>query len=316
MIAKMDDDPPDVAPAGSHDAPQPRSEALAPVAAELYGLGLAEFTAERDARARQARESGDRELAAQIKALRRPTLAAWLANQLVRAHPEDVGPLLALGAALRAATEQLDGQELRDLSVQQRRVVAALVAQARALAHAAGQRVSVDAERGLEDTLLAVLADPAAADAFAAGQLTAGVSPSGFPGTVAPEPRDGARPPGRGPRPHPGARVAAAQSDVDAAAAANAEAQVVLAGAVEAATRAAADADMAAARVTQLRVQLEESMRARAEADRIEGRARAARVDAERRALVAQQALADARQRVRAALEASHGGCTGREIRR
>lgn len=276
----------------------PGDQPLAAVAGELYGLGLSEFTAARDARARKARESGDRELAAQIKALRRPTLVAWLCNQLVRAHPDELGPLLALGAALRAATEQLDGRQLRELSVQQRTVVAALVAQARTLAHAAGQPVSADVERGLEDTVLAVLADPVAAEAFAAGQLTTGLRPSGFAGIPAPAPPGGTRPLVHEPRDDLAARMAAASSDVNAATAADAEAQAALGRAMEAATRASSVAEQASARVAQLRAQLEESVRAQTEADRLERKARAAQEDAVRAANVAQQRLADARQRL------------------
>ncbi len=52
------------------------------VGTELYGLRPTEFTAARDAQAAAARRGGDRELAAAIKKLRRPTPAAWLVNLL------------------------------------------------------------------------------------------------------------------------------------------------------------------------------------------------------------------------------------------
>ncbi len=154
------------------------------VADELYGLLPAEFTATRTAREKEARADGDRDLAKQIHALGKPTTVAWLANQLVREHGDEIGPLLELGEALREATEVLSGEDLRRLSQQQHQLVAALVKQARRSAAAAGQRVGEDAARGLEETLRAALADPDLAEQLAEGRLTEGFRPSGFaPGT-------------------------------------------------------------------------------------------------------------------------------------
>jgi hypothetical protein len=53
-------------------------------AERLYGLPLDEFTAARDARARELRRDGEREKAAEVAALRKPVLAAWLVNMLAR----------------------------------------------------------------------------------------------------------------------------------------------------------------------------------------------------------------------------------------
>ncbi|TMM17173.1 MAG: hypothetical protein E6G01_06890, partial [Actinobacteria bacterium] len=57
---------------------------LEEVVGELYGLDASEFVAARDGRARAARQSGDRGLADQVKALKRPAVAAWVVNNLVR----------------------------------------------------------------------------------------------------------------------------------------------------------------------------------------------------------------------------------------
>ena len=57
------------------------------VAQELYALVPEEFTAARNARAKEAKAAGDAELAAQVQALRKPTAGAWLLNQLVRRTP-------------------------------------------------------------------------------------------------------------------------------------------------------------------------------------------------------------------------------------
>jgi hypothetical protein len=150
------------------------------VADELYALAPGDFTARRDALVKQARAGGDRTSAAGIAALRKPTVVAWLANQLARRNPEEIAPLLELGQALREATLTLSGPELRRLSSQRQQLVHALVTQARLLGQNEGHRVTEDAARGLEDTFHAALADPSAAQALAAGRLVVGLSRHGF----------------------------------------------------------------------------------------------------------------------------------------
>jgi hypothetical protein len=147
---------------------------------ELYALSPREFTAARDARAKNAKDAGDKEAAAEIKALRKPTVTAWLANQLVRQHADEVRPLLELGSALREATATLSGPQLRELSRQRNEVVRALVRQARRLAADAGQPVSEDVARGLEETLNAALADPGQAELLLQGRLSVQLKHSGY----------------------------------------------------------------------------------------------------------------------------------------
>ena len=156
------------------------------VAAELYGLPPRDFVAARDARAKEAKADGDADAARAISVLRRPTVVAWLANLLVRERPDQVEPLLELGAALREATQALSGPQLRELSAQRARVVAALVREARALAREAGQQVTEEMARGLEETLGAALADPQAAELLREGRLTEGLRTTGFGGPAAP----------------------------------------------------------------------------------------------------------------------------------
>jgi hypothetical protein len=173
------------------------------VADELYGLVPAEFTSTRDARAAEARQSGDRGLAAAIKALKRPTSSAWLANALVRAQREQVEELLDLGSAMREAQEQFAGDVLRQLSQRRRQIVASLGQAARGLAREVGQPVSEQAERELETTLETALADPVAGDAVRSGRLTTALTASGLEsldlgGAMAPPPDTApARPPSR-----------------------------------------------------------------------------------------------------------------------
>ena len=76
---------------------------LSAVAAELYALLPSEFIAARGARAKEAKASGDTELAARIGRLPKPTATAWAINLLARSGAPELEELLGLGAALREA---------------------------------------------------------------------------------------------------------------------------------------------------------------------------------------------------------------------
>ncbi len=147
------------------------ADAVGAAADELYGLPPKDFVAARDAKVKALRADGDKAAAGEVAALRRPTVAAWLANQLVREHADEIDPLLELGAGLREASASLSGPALKELSQQRGRLVQALVRQARRLALANGQPVTEDAARGLEQTLLAALADERAGQLLREGRL-------------------------------------------------------------------------------------------------------------------------------------------------
>ena len=169
------------------------------VADELYALSPDDFRAARDERAAQARDSGDKTLARAITALRRPAVSAWLVNLLAREQTAQMSELLALGESLRDAQEALDGARLRELSIQRRELVAAMVSEAKQLADRAGRTVSLQVEREVEATLQAALADPDAAAAVSAGRLASPLSYAGLGGGEAvplrPHPkREGAAP--------------------------------------------------------------------------------------------------------------------------
>jgi hypothetical protein len=92
------------------------------VADRLYGLAPDDFTAARDAAARDAPPDARRA----IKALRRPTASAHVVNRLVRDDPAGIARLVRLGEDLRAALTSGSGQ-MRALSDERRRLVADLV---------------------------------------------------------------------------------------------------------------------------------------------------------------------------------------------
>jgi hypothetical protein len=69
----------------------------------LYGLPLNEFVPARDELAKRLRDQGQRELADDVKALRKPPVAAWVVNRLARERELDVQRLLNAGEALTKA---------------------------------------------------------------------------------------------------------------------------------------------------------------------------------------------------------------------
>ncbi|MFF3212808.1 hypothetical protein ACFYYB_19320 [Streptomyces sp. NPDC002886] len=163
------------------------------VMVELNAVRPADFTAARNAYAAQAREAGDRELAAAISGLRKPTVAVWTAGLPARLRPEETRRLLRLGEALRGAHRTLDGEQLRKLSHDQHAVIGGLAAMARSLAAEAGQAVSEPVLHEVEQILHAVLADGEVAARWAAGRLTK--APDAVVGFAGLEPLPGAAPP-------------------------------------------------------------------------------------------------------------------------
>lgn len=141
--------------------------ALDSVAAELYAVDRDEFVRERDAR---ARATEDRDLAARIRKLRKPTAAAALVNRFVREQPDRVRELRDLGDALRQAHRDLDGVRIRELSPQRGRLVDELSTM---VTDGASDTVA----REVRETLDAAVADPDTAEEVARGQLVTALHP-------------------------------------------------------------------------------------------------------------------------------------------
>lgn len=151
----------------------------------LHATPPSGFVALREELAAVARTEGRTEDARRLRAARRPPLAAWAANLLLRSRPEESRRFLELGQALREAHQDLDAAGIRELSAQRRRVVAALSRTAADLARDAGERLSPTVRGDLESTLLAVLADAGAAEQWATGRLEAALTPpSDFPSSA------------------------------------------------------------------------------------------------------------------------------------
>src|SRR5262245_48238184 len=76
---------------------------------ELFGLDPDEFVSARDRLAKQMRTDGEREEAASIKALRRPTLPLWAVNQVARRDADVASELVAAAVAARTAQDEVLG---------------------------------------------------------------------------------------------------------------------------------------------------------------------------------------------------------------
>jgi len=150
--------------------PEVPDELLA-VAERLYAGTPEAFTPARDAAAKDCTRDGDKALAARVKKLKRPSVAAWALNRLVRRETDQIAGVLDLADSLRAAAEALDGEELRALTRQRRQLTAALTTTARTLAREEGVRLSGPVLDQVEGVLTAAMLDPVAAQVVRTGRL-------------------------------------------------------------------------------------------------------------------------------------------------
>lgn len=124
----------------------------------LYGVPPPEFTALRGQLVAQAKKRGETDAARTIGAARRPTVAAWVVNALVRADPAAADRLAELRAQLQAAHAAMDGARIRELTAAQRRVVTDLTRAGLAAARVDSPTPALRAD--ITNTLQAAIADP------------------------------------------------------------------------------------------------------------------------------------------------------------
>ena len=142
---------------------------------ELYALPLEDFVAARDALARRTKEAGDQAEATRIKALRKPNLAAWTVNQLVRSHKKVVQDLADTIATAAGAS----AREMRELTTRRRRLSAELLEAAERLLEDAGHGAGATTLGDVSQTLQALGTDDARS-AVLEGRLARPLQPTGF----------------------------------------------------------------------------------------------------------------------------------------
>ena len=136
---------------------------------DLYGLDPEEFVPARDAIVRELKKT-DREAAARVAKLRKPTVAAWGVNVVAREHPQQIAALLTAGERLRVAQDAAlrgDAGALRKATAERRAAVAAV---ADLVARVLGDRASAQAG-AVSATLEAATVDQDVADLVRAGRL-------------------------------------------------------------------------------------------------------------------------------------------------
>ncbi len=143
---------------------------------DLYGLALDRFIPERAALAKALRADKRRDEAAAVAALRKPSVAAWAVNQVVRSQPAGVQDLFTAGDELREAQARLlagsgDGRALRAANEREREAVDELVRAARGLLSSEGHELSPAVVERVSDTLHAAALDEQAREQVRAGRL-------------------------------------------------------------------------------------------------------------------------------------------------
>jgi hypothetical protein len=142
---------------------------------ELYGLALDAFVPERDALAKRLRADGRRDEANEVKALRKPSVAAWAVNQAVRSQPKAARALWQAGDALIAAQEDLlggkgDARALRAAADTERDALDELVGAASGLLTGEGRDLGEGTLERVRETLHAAAIDPDGREDVAAGR--------------------------------------------------------------------------------------------------------------------------------------------------
>jgi hypothetical protein len=160
------------------------SRELSGIAGPLYALPYGEFVAARTAAAKGVSSVGvtpaeQRALAADVRALPKPSLAAWAVNMLAAHHPEILRELAELGESMQAAQSALDAAALRRLAQERRRLLAGAVTTAQLLATQQGRTIGAPVATEVEQTLRAATADPGAAAAVQSGCLLRALSADG-----------------------------------------------------------------------------------------------------------------------------------------
>jgi hypothetical protein len=190
-----------------------------------------QFIQARNEMVRKLRERGEAEEARRVGALRRPSPALFIANQLAKRDRDSLDALIdASRRAQRAQVQGHPGDDLRDAMRAQREALHRLLEQAEQAAKEIGTSLTPELRRRIQDTVqTAATAEP---EALRDGALESELSAAGF-GALLTGPKAGAA-----------ARAASAAAHTTAAATqATANAKRAVAAVTEKASAAAARAD-------------------------------------------------------------------------
>lgn len=151
---------------------------LLEIASMLYAGPLDDFIPERNRRAK-ALVSTSPTVAAEIRALRKPSVAAWVVNLFAVERTAQLAEALELAEQLREAQEDLDAKALSQLGRERRALTARLASMAADLAESRGERVTAATRESVNQTLSAAFFDADAAVAVSSGRLVRALEPQG-----------------------------------------------------------------------------------------------------------------------------------------
>jgi hypothetical protein len=149
---------------------------------ELFAAPLGEFVAVRNRIAAGLRDAGDRDAAAEVKALRKPSVVVWALNQLARSERAGVRALLKAAEEMRRVQSGRRRGSVADAQQALSEATHRLARQGAELLAATGSPPSDAVVRRLDAALAAAAASPDAADLLRAGRLLEEPEAAGFGG--------------------------------------------------------------------------------------------------------------------------------------
>ena len=153
-------------------------------AKQLYGLPLSEFIPERTALAKTLRADKQRDQAAAVAAMRKPTVAAWAVNQLVRTQSASMRKLFKAGDDLASAQSQAGAGEgvaaMRAATRRQRDALDELIEAAQGLLSGDGHPLTAATLERVRQTLVAASLDSESRNQVKDGCLAAELSSPGW----------------------------------------------------------------------------------------------------------------------------------------
>jgi hypothetical protein len=146
----------------------------------LFAVPLEDFVAERKQVAKELRDAGDRDAAAQVAKFPKPTPPAWALNRLAREEPDTVGEWLDAAEELREVSAN-PGAGLREAMAEHRDATRRLLTAARDRTRPGGRPLSEPMLDRVRALLQAATADPEQAEALRRGTLVEDGEPPALP---------------------------------------------------------------------------------------------------------------------------------------
>jgi len=149
----------------------------------LFKLPLAEFIGARNDLASQLKRAGRADEANQVKALAKPSVSAWVVNQLYSYHRQDFDELLAAGRRVgeaQASRTSAHTAGMREALEARREALRRLSESATELMRGAGHNPTPDTLHRITTTLEAVSAYASLPDGPTPGRLSRDLDPPGF----------------------------------------------------------------------------------------------------------------------------------------